>query len=117
MQRPIVAVAMSVMMAAVVLPTTSSVRSGQATVTPQAVPVTPSPVQETLARNTTLAENLRVRLPAGMDLMIAADGFDSLSQFVSAVQASYREGLPFEELKHRIVSQHMSLGQAMRDMR
>jgi hypothetical protein len=76
-----------------------------------------SPVQQKLERNTNLAAKLRTRLPAGTDLMTAADGFKNLGQFVSTVNASYNHGLSFEGLKQRIVDEHMSLGQAMKDMR
>ena len=76
-----------------------------------------SPVQQKLERNTNLAAKLRSRLPAGTDLMLAAEGFKNLGQFVSTVNASYNHSLSFEGLKQRIVYENMSLGQAMKDMR
>ena len=99
--------------------TTKSARTTTTTTT--TTPTTPtgtlSPVQQKLERNTNLAAKLRTRLPAGTDLMTAAAGFKNLGQFVSTVNASYNHQLSFEGLKQRILDEHMSLGQAMKDMR
>ena len=79
--------------------------------------VTLSPVQQKLQKNTNLAAKMQSRLPAGTDLMRAASGFKSLGQFVSTVNASHNHDLPFPALKRRIVTEGMSLGQAMKDLR
>lgn len=76
-----------------------------------------SPVQLKLQKNTNLASKLQSRLPAGTNLTLAASGFRNLGQFVAAVNVSNNLGIPFAELKTRMVDQGMSLGQAMQDAR
>ena len=76
-----------------------------------------SPVQLKLQKNTNLASKLQSRLPAGTDLTLAAAGFRNLGQFVAAVNVSNNLGIPFLELKTRMVDQGMSLGQAIQDTR
>ena len=76
-----------------------------------------SPVQQKLQRNTNLATKLQSRLPAGTNLTTAAAGFRNLGQFVAAVNVSNNLGIPFADLKTRMVDQHMSLGQAIQDAR
>jgi hypothetical protein len=70
-----------------------------------------------LQRNTNLASELQSRLPAGTDLMAASAGFRNLGQFVAAVNVSNNLGIPFSELKTRMVTNGMSLGQAIQDTR
>jgi hypothetical protein len=60
---------------------------------------------------------LQSRLPVGTDLTAAAAGFRNLGQFVAAVNVSNNLGIPFLELKTRMVDQGMSLGQAIQDTR
>ena len=74
-------------------------------------------VQQKLQRNTNLASKLEGRLPAGTNLMTAADGFRNLGQFVAAVNVSNNLGLSFTELKTAMVTDGMSLGQAIQDQR
>lgn len=76
-----------------------------------------SPVQQKLERNTNLASKLESRLPDGTNLMEAAEGFKSLGQFVSTVNASHNHDLDFDKLKIAILDDGMSLGQAMKDQR
>jgi hypothetical protein len=76
-----------------------------------------TPVQQKLQRNTNLASKLQSRLPAGTDLNTAAAGFRNLGQFVAAVNVSNNLGIPFAQLKTRMVDQKMSLGQAIQDAR
>jgi hypothetical protein len=76
--------------------------------------VTLSPVQQKLKRNTNLAAKLEGRLPAGTNLMTAAEGFRNLGQFVAAVNVSNNLGISFTELKTRMVDDGMSLGQAIK---
>src|SRR6185436_11183855 len=76
-----------------------------------------SPAQQKLQRNTNLAGKLQSRLPAGTDLMAASAGFRNLGQFVAAVNVSNNLGIPFSELKTRMVDRGMSLGQAIQDAR
>lgn len=75
--------------------------------------VTLSPVQQKLQKNTNLASKLEGRLPMGTNLMDAAEGFRNLGQFVAAVNVSNNLGIPFTELKSRMVDDGMSLGQAI----
>ena len=76
-----------------------------------------SPVQLKLQKNTNLASKLQSRLPLGTNLTAAAAGFRNLGQFVAAVNVSNNLGIPFLELKTRMVDQGMSLGQAIQDAR
>jgi len=76
-----------------------------------------SPVQQKLAKNTNLASKLQSRLPAGTNLMDAADGFRNLGQFVAAVNVSNNLNIPFENLKTDMVTKKMSLGQSIQDLR
>jgi mucin-2 len=100
--------------------------SGTTTTTPTATSPTSTgtgttttltPVQQKLQKNTNLADKLRGRLPANTDLMLAADGFSNLGQFVAAVNVSNNLGLKFTELKTRMVDDGMSLGQAIQDVK
>lgn len=92
--------------------TTTSTTTGTTTST-----TTLSPVQQKLLKNTNLASKLQSRLPAGTDLKTAASGFRNLGQFVAAVNVSNNLGIPFAQLKTRMVDQGMSLGQAIQDAR
>ena len=77
-----------------------------------------TPVQQKLQKNTNLADKLQSRLPAGTDLMKAADGFKNLGQFVAAVNVSSNHtGVTFTDLKTRMVDEGMSLGQALQDVK
>lgn len=76
-----------------------------------------SPVQQKLERNTNLARKLDGRLPSGMDVVDAAAGFRNLGQFVAAVNVSNNLGIPFSQLKSRMVDDGLSLGQAIQDLR
>lgn len=75
--------------------------------------LTLSPVQQKLQRNTNLTSKLESRLPAGTDPMLASAGFKNLGQFVAAVNVSHNLGIPFDELRSRMVNDGMSLGQAI----
>jgi len=71
---------------------------------------------EALHKNPRLAESMSELLP-GQDLDAASSGFRNLGQFVAAAQASKNTGVPFNELKTRMVDRDMSLGQALKDAR
>ena len=86
--------------------------------TPTTTPTTSlTPVQEKLKKNTNLAAKLAGQLPAGTDLMTAAAGFRNLGQFVAAVNVSNNLGLSFTQLKAKMVTGGMSLGQAIQAVR
>lgn len=76
-----------------------------------------SPVQQKLAKNTSLQNKLLSRLPAGTNLLEAADGFRNLGQFVAAVNVSKNLDIPFDRLKANMVTKKMSLGQSIQDLR
>ena len=73
-----------------------------------------SPVQRQLHDNPNLSSTLRSRLPANSDLVHASEGFRNLGQFVAAVNVSRNLGIPFSQLKRRIVDEELSLGQAIK---
>jgi hypothetical protein len=96
--------------------TTAAATTPSATTTTATVTLTP--VQEKLKKNTNLAAKLKSRLPAGTDLMLASADFRTLGQFVSAVNVSYNlPGISFTELKTKIITDGMSLGQAIQALR
>ncbi len=77
-----------------------------------------SSVSDKLADNTKLASKLQSLLPAGTNLQQAADGFKNLGQFVAAVHVSHNLGIPFDELKAKMMGPPKeSLGQAVHALR
>jgi len=95
--------------------TTAVATTPAATTTTATVALTP--VQEKLTKNTNLAAKLTSRLPEGTDLMAASAGFRNLGQFVAAVNVSNNLGLSFTQLKTKMVTDGMSLGQAIQALR
>jgi hypothetical protein len=95
--------------------TTAAATRSSATTTTATVTLTP--VQEKLKKNTNLAAKLTSRLPAGTDLMTASAGFRNLGQFVAAVNVSNNLGISFTQLKTKMVTDGMSLGQAIQALR
>jgi hypothetical protein len=89
-------------------------KAPKATPTTTGAPLTP--VQQKLQKNAKLQAKLAARLPAGTDVMAASKGFKNLGQFVAAVNASHNTGIPFADLKTRMVTDGMSLGQAVKDV-
>jgi hypothetical protein len=96
---------------------TTSTSTKKSTGTTAGTSGTPSPVQQQLQRNTHLADKLQGRLPAGTNVVTASSGFRNLGQFVAAVNVSNNLGVPFAQLKTRMVDRKMSLGQAIQDLR
>lgn len=76
-----------------------------------------TPVQAKLQKNTNLAAKLTSRLPAGTDLMTASAGFRNLGQFVAAVNVSNNLGIPFAQLKAKMVTDGLTLGQTIQALR
>jgi hypothetical protein len=76
-----------------------------------------TPVQQKLKQNTNLAAKLESRLPKGTDLIAASAGFKNLGQFVAAVNVSNNLGISFDDLKMKMVTNNMSLGQAIQAVR
>ena len=79
--------------------------------------ITLTPVQEKLTKNTNLAAKLTSRLPEGTDLMLASAGFRNLGQFVAAVNVSNNLKIPFTQLKTKMVTDGLSLGQAIQALK
>lgn len=97
---------------------TSTTTTTATTATPAPAPAgTYSPVQQKLQKNTRLAAKLSGRLPAGTDVIAAASGFRNLGQFVAAVNVSSNLGIPFAQLKSRMVDEGMSLGRSIQELR
>jgi hypothetical protein len=59
---------------------------------------------EELAHNPKLTAKLEPLLPKGMDIQMAADGFKKLDDFTSALHAAQNAGIPFVQLKARVIS-------------
>jgi hypothetical protein len=71
-----------------------------------------------LATNPKLASKLQSLLPPGTDLQTAASGFKNLGQFVAAVHVSHNLGIPFDQLKAKMLApSSQSLGQAIHDLK
>jgi hypothetical protein len=96
---------------------TTGAAAATTTTTTTTSTTTLSPVQQKLQQNTKLAAKLDGRLPAGTDVIAAASGFRNLGQFVAAVNVSNNLGIPFAQLKSRMVDDGMSLGRAIQDLR
>ncbi len=83
---------------------------GDSTAPPEAPP-------RALPKNEKLQAKLLNLLPVGTDLKTAAMGFKNQGQFVAAVHVSYNLGIPFADLKAKMVDEHLSLGQAIQALR
>ena len=65
-----------------------------------------------------LRERIQGLLPTGANLDQAASGFNSLGQFVAAVNVSHNLDIPFDALKTRVTgSSAVSLGDAIHQLR
>jgi hypothetical protein len=73
-----------------------------------------------LSSNAKLASTLQARLgsllPSGMSLTDAASGFKNLGQFIAALHVSHNLGVPFEDLKSKMMSGD-SLGKAIKELK
>src|SRR5262249_17955855 len=63
------------------------------------------------------ASRVRALLPADMTLQQAASGFRNQGQFIAALHVSRNLGIPFADLKREMVTNHLSLGQAIHKLR
>ncbi len=70
-----------------------------------------------LPANPQLVTRLQELLPAGMAADQAAFGFRTQIQFVSAVHVSNSLGIPFNELKAKLLTQGLSLDDSIRTLR
>ncbi len=73
-----------------------------------------------LSSNPKLASTLQTRvgslLPSGMSMTDAASGFKNLGQFIAALHVSHNLGIPFEDLKGKMMSGD-SLGKAIKELK
>ncbi len=73
---------------------------------------------ELLSQNTKLSSKLQSLLPAGTNLQVASQGFKNLGQFVAAVHVSHNLGIPFDQLKAKMIGPPSeSLGKAIQDLK
>lgn len=73
-----------------------------------------SSVADHLEDNTKLSSKLQNLLPPGTNLQQAAQGFKNLGQFVAAVHVSHNLGIPFDQLKTKLMGPPSeSLGKAI----
>jgi hypothetical protein len=78
----------------------------------------PKSNSQKLAANTNLASKLQGLLPPGTNLQTAASGFKNLGQFVAAVHVSHNLGIPFDQLKAKMLGPPSeSLGKAIHDLK
>lgn len=62
-----------------------------------------SSVADRLQDNTKLSGKLESLLPSGTNLQQEAQGFKNLGQFVAAVHVSHNLGIPFDQLKAKMI--------------
>lgn len=75
-------------------------------------------ISQKLASNKQLASKLQGLLPPGTDLNAAAAGFKNLGQFVAAVHVSHNLGIPFDQLKSKMIGPPSeSLGKAISQLK
>ncbi len=86
----------------------------------------PKTVSTQLEKNTHLATQLKGLFPPETDLQLASSGFKNLGQFVAAAHVSKNLGIPFDQLKARMVDNPtlqaagdspVSLGKAIKELR
>lgn len=71
------------------------------------LPASARPVQQQVKR----------LLNDGVDVEMAADGFHNARELMTVAYASRNTDIPFVLLKHRVLTERMSLGQAIRESR
>jgi hypothetical protein len=72
--------------------------------------------QEALQQNPRIAGDVAKLLPAGTDLQAAASGFANLRDFVAALEVSRNLGIPFADLKAKILASR-DLGAAIQALK
>jgi hypothetical protein len=87
----------------------------------------PKTVSTQLEKNTHLATQLKGLFPPETDLQLASSGFKNLGQFVAAAHVSKNLGIPFDQLKSRMLGipttagksgdSPVSLGKAIKELR
>lgn len=64
-----------------------------------------------------LASKITAMLPPGTTVQQASSGFKNQGQFIAALHVSQNLGIPFAALKTQMVTDHLSLGQAIQKLR
>jgi hypothetical protein len=78
----------------------------------------PTVWNDQIAANRKLAAKLQKMLPAGTNLKQASSGFKNEKEFISAVYASKNLGIPFAQLKAKVIGKHaITLDAAIRELR
>ena len=72
--------------------------------------------QDQLTQNPRLADNVAKLLPAGTNVQAAVSGFKNLGEFVAAAHVSSNLGIPFSDLKTRLLAGD-SLGTAIQALK
>lgn len=77
-----------------------------------------SAAHEEIAGRPELAAKLAPLLPAGSPVAAASAGFKNIGQFVAAVHVAHNLGIPFPQLKARLIGARPEpLGQAVADLK
>jgi len=72
---------------------------------------------EVLSKIAKLAAKLQTLLPADSNVREAASGFDKFGQFVAALHVAHNLGIPFDQLKSKLVGSHKeSLTKAIQEL-
>ena len=74
-------------------------------------------VGQRISEHPRLASKLQSLLPAGTNPDAAANGFKNMGQFVAAVHVSHNLNIPFDQLKAKMITDHKSLGGAIRELK
>ena len=74
-------------------------------------------VGQRISEHPRLASKLQSLLPAATNLDAAANGFKNMGQFVAAVHVSHNLNIPFDQLKEKMITDHKSLGGAIRELK
>jgi hypothetical protein len=95
-------------------PTTSSPTTSTSTT----APVQLNPIAAKIASKPQLNTRITAMLPKGMTLNQASSGFRNQGQFLAALHVSQNLGCDcFKQIKADMVGKHMSLGQAIQDVK
>ncbi len=95
----------------------NSTASTHTTTTTSTSTTTNTSVAQRIAAKPQLASRLQPLLPAGSTLQSAASGFRNQGQFIAALHVSQNLGIPFDQLKTQMVTDGLSLGQAIQKLR
>jgi hypothetical protein len=82
---------------------------------PTSAPV--NPIASKIASHPQLNAKITALLPAHSTLNQASAGFKNQGQFIAALHVSRNLGIPFKALKADMTTKHMSLGQAIHDLK